>query len=185
MRYIIGFLLTIGLVIVVLILLFRGGGSPNTSTSPQTLPQYANNSTTDVRWTVDGPINSPQAHRQIQITVSQNQIEADVLQGYNGSVLRSKTYVNNPTSYAVLLHALFIDGYTKGNTAASVSDERGYCAGGDRFIYQVESNDKSHNQRFWYTTCGQGSYKGNVQLTNDLFKAQVPDYDSLTGDIPL
>jgi len=185
MRYIIGFLVTIGLVIVVLILLFHGGGTPKTSTSPQTLSQYANNASTDVRWTVDGPINSPQDHRQVQITVNQNQIEADVLKGYNGEVLRNKTYANNPTSYAVLLHALQIDGFAKGNTAADVSDYRGYCAAGDRFIYEVLTSDKSHKQRFWYTTCGQGSYKGNVQLTNDLFKAQVPDYDRLTGDVAL
>jgi hypothetical protein len=185
MRYIIGFLLTIGLIIVALILIFRGGGTSTTLTGSQVLSQYANNSTTDVRLTIDGPVNSPQEHRQIRITVSQNQITADVLQGYNSQVLRSNSYVNDPTSYVAFLRSLQLAGYTKGITTATARDERGYCPTGDRFIYEVITGNQSDKQRFWYTSCGQGSYKGNSQLTNVLFKAQVPDYDTLTGDVQL
>lgn len=184
MRYIIGFLITIGLIIVALILIFRGGSSPST-TSTQTLPQYANNATTEVRLTIDGPVNNPDAHRQIRVTVSQNQIEGAVLQGYNGQVMRSNTYANDATSYAAFLHSLQIAGFTKGNTAANASDERGFCPTGDRFIYEVITSNQSNKERFWYTTCGQGSFKGDSQLVNDLFQAQVPDYTTLTANVQL
>jgi hypothetical protein len=182
MRYIIGFLVTIGLIIVALILIFHGGGTPTPTVTAPVLSQYAT-SDTEVRLTIDGPVNSPEEHRQVRITVGQGQTEADVLQGYTGQVLKSQTTNNDSTSYAAFLHSLELAGFTKGSTDAKLRDERGYCPQGDRFVYEIIGSNQNDKQRYWYTSCGQGSYKGQSQLTNDLFRAQVPKYDTLVGNI--
>jgi hypothetical protein len=184
MRYIIGFLVTIGLIIVALILMFHGGS--NSGQTPQTtapaLSQYANTDT-QVRLTIDGPINSPTDHRQVRITVGQAQAEADVLQGYQGQVLKQQTTGNDSTSYAAFLHSLQLAGFAKGSTNAKLRDERGYCPQGNRFIYEIIRSDHKDQERYWYTSCGQGSFQGAAQLTNDLFRAQVSNYETLVGNI--
>ncbi len=183
MRYIIGLLVTIGLIVLLIILLFGGGGS-KVPKNAKTLSSYANTDAV-ARLTIDGPIIAPQNHHQIQITVGRDATTFEKVQGYDGSVIDTHTYDSSLNSYNAFLHALGRAGFTKGNVDASLSDERGYCPLGDRYIFELIEN-RNDVVRFWATSCGNPkTYGGNTSLTVTLFQAQVPDYDRLVQSFTL
>jgi hypothetical protein len=71
-------------------------------------------------------------------------------------------------------------GFTKGNADKALSDERGYCPLGSRYIFELIDENGKTIERYWATSCGKPkTYQGNVSLTRSLFQAQVPDYSRL------
>lgn len=184
MRYFLGFLVTMGLIILLIILLFSGGGKPKVPTTSKTLDSYAATNA-EVRMTIDGPINSEQQHQQLRITVGQSNVTFEQLQGYDGTVVNMQHYANSENAYAVFLLALNHMGFTQGSTDPKLQDERGYCATGDRYIFELKQNNKDL-ERFWATNCGKpNTYLGSLNPTIELFKAQVPNYNDLTENINL
>ncbi len=183
MRYFIGFLVTIGLIILVIVLLFGGGGKDKAKVPATSKPlvSYAS-SDAAVRLTVDGPINAEQNHRQTQITVTKNMVTYAELGGYKGVVRKSQAYTNTEAAYTSFLRALALAGFTSGDTSKDLQDERGYCAQGNRNIFELIQSNKDV-ERYWSTSCGKPkTYLGNSSLTISLFKAQVPNYDDLTNN---
>jgi hypothetical protein len=177
MRYFTGFLIAIGLIILIFVIILKGGGKA--SVPPINLNSYAN-SDAIVQLIIDGPINADQNHQEIEIDISQSENSIQLLKGYQGTVASSKLYQNNQEAYAVFLHALTLDGFTKGVASSSDSDERGYCATGERYILEL-TNGGNTIARYWATSCGgQGTYKGNVTATLNLFEQQIPDFATLT-----
>jgi hypothetical protein len=104
MRYFIGFLVTIGLIILLIVILLQGGSKSKVPSTSKTLESYSTTAAT-VRLTIDGPVNADQSHEALRITVGQDQTTFDQLQGYQGNVVKSQSYANNETSYNVFLHA--------------------------------------------------------------------------------
>jgi hypothetical protein len=93
MRFIIGILITIGLIVLILVLLLRGGGSTPT---PKTLKlsDYANSGST-AHYILDGPIVSDQEHQGVKIDVSADEVSFMLYRGYEGDVIKQQTYLNN------------------------------------------------------------------------------------------
>lgn len=181
MRYYIGLLISLGLIILIIFLLFFSP-SKNVPTTSKPLVDYANTGS-QVRLTIDGPINADQDHQEVQITVNQNIVTYAQLQGYDGSVANEQQFVNSESAYTVFLHALALAGFTEGNTSSALSDERGYCALGDRYIFELIEGGQDL-ERFWATDCGgTKTYEGNLALTLSLFEAQVPNYQTLVEHI--
>jgi hypothetical protein len=180
MRYFIGFLVTVGLLIILIILLFHSGSKTNVPTTSVTLVSYANTNS-QVRLTIDGPINADQIHQQIQITVNKDTVTYDQIQGYNNTVENQQQFDNNENAYDTFLHALQLAGFTEGDTGSALKDERGHCALGKRYIYELIQNGNDL-ERFWSTSCGNivKTYNGLESLTISLFEAQVPDYKALS-----
>ena len=183
MRYIWGLFVTIGLLILLIIILVRGGGNktvvPSTAKS---LISYADTNA-EVRMTIDGQINADSIHRQIRITVNRDNVNYEVLQGYNGRVITSQHFSNTGSSYNSFLHALSHAGYTRGKTDKAFADEKGYCPLGKRYIFEL-SQDNDQIERFWTSTCGKPkTYLGNSNLTVDLFEAQVPGFAELSQKV--
>lgn len=184
MRYFVGFLLTLGLIILVILLLFRGGGKPKVPATSKTLDSYASTSA-EVRMTVDGPVNADSMHNQIQITIDRQNVTFEHLQGYEGNSVKLQQYPNNQSAYTTFLLALAHAGFTRGNIDPALRDERGYCPLGNRFIFELIQDDRTL-QRFWATTCGKpATFLGNFSLVRSLFQAQVPDYNSQAASIGL
>ncbi|HEX7368489.1 MAG TPA: hypothetical protein VF261_02435 [Candidatus Saccharimonadales bacterium] len=179
MRYFIGFLITIGLIILILVLLLRGSGKPQPKPLDLTAHTYDGST---AQLIIDGPIVADQNHNEIQIDVTQNQVSLDLYQGYQQTPVNSKTYVNNASAYAVFLHALQHVGFTDGNNDKALSDERGYCPGGDRYIFSFMDSSGNNLMRYWSTSCAGAphTYKGVTSTTLWLFQQQVPDYNDLT-----
>jgi hypothetical protein len=178
MRYIIGLLLGIGLIVLLFVLIFRGGGStPKTLQKP--LVSYANTST-DVSYTDDYPVNIDQQHNVVVTTVGRDKINVQVMQGYQGTVIKNQEYPNNPTAYANFLRALDLNGFSQGDPSPALRDDRGQCALGHRYIYMI-SDGSNTIQRYWATSCGNiGSSKAHSSTIRELFRRQAPDYNKLT-----
>ena len=173
------------LIIILVIFLFVGGGKKNTPTTPaKTLPSYANTDAT-VSMTIDGPINGDDAHRAIKVTVGQNSRELDVIQGYSGTVIQTNPFYNSQNAYNVFLHAINLSGFTllRKGTSASL-DSTGQCALGERFTFTLEQ-DGNVISHLWTSTCGTstGNFAGNSPSLQQLFEAQITNYDTLTENV--
>lgn len=184
-RYFVGFIATLGLIILLIVLLFNGGGNkakvPSTS---KTLNSYA---TTDaeVSMTIDGPIVADQDHQQIRVVVSNNDATFQHVQGYQGDVINQQSYANNVDAFTNFLFALGRVGFTNGNRSSTLKDERGYCPLGDRYIFEL-TQDGQTIERFWATSCGgTKTYSGNLDTTITLFQRQIPDYGIQSQNISL
>jgi len=180
MRYFFGFLVTIGLVILVIILLVSGGGSKQPATKVD-LRQYAN-SDARAQLIVDGPIVSDQEHQQVEIDVDRNQVAYTLYTGYQRTIKTTKSYTNNNNAFNNFLYGLYQANYANGNTDKSLRDNRGYCVEGERYNFSFDDSTKNVLY-LWHTSCGQGTYKGNFAATLYLFKNQVPDLDTLTNEV--
>lgn len=188
MRYVIGFIGIIAILILIIVLIVRGaggGGGGNNASQNIDLADYAT-STSQVSYTVEGPVSASQTHQSIRISVDQSEATVEVIQGYEGHVTRSKTYPMNSSAYTSFLLSLKHAGYTLGDSNPDIKDERGYCPTGDRYVYELKDNDEEV-QRYWNTSCDakQGTFKGQSSLIGELFGLQIPDYDDVTSDVSL
>jgi hypothetical protein len=182
MRYVIWLAAVIGLIVVLVLLLFHGGGKPKTVIQP--LSSY---STTDASasMTVDGPVNSNQKHESYKITVDRTDVTFQQMTGYDGQVVTLQSYPNTESAYYVFLRAITGGGFTKGNKDPKLSDERGYCPLGDRYIFEF-SEYGNDLERYWTSTCGgTKTFNGNAGLVSTLFQNQVPDYGKLSENLSL
>ena len=183
MRYFIGFLITIGLIILLIVLLFHHGGGGKVPATKTPLINYASTDTV-VRETIDQTINAPQNHRTIKITVGRDNTTLELIQGYDGNPLTTKTYPMTESAYSAFLHALQHEGYTLGNDDSALKDERGYCPLGIRYVFEVVDGSGSDIERYWTTSCGgnvPATFRGKTSAIQQLFRLQVPDYDKLTA----
>jgi hypothetical protein len=184
MKYLIGLLIAIVVIIFIIIKLLTGGGG-GVVQKPAPLSDYADTDTT-MRYTVQNPTQATETHREIQITVGQDSSEIVIYKGYNGSVLSRKTYPMTEAAYRDFLRGLMISGdYTNGNPDKALRDESGYCAAGDRFVYEIVDGSGDVKQHFWSTSCGEKTFRGNIPIVQSMFQQQIPDYDTLTENIIL
>lgn len=179
MRFIVGIFITLGLLILVLVLLLRGG-----SPAPRrlTLTDYTHSDSV-ATWVMQGPITSQQTYQEIEIDVSNSNVTFTLFNGYQRDVAKSQTYPSNDDAYQNFLAALQQYNFTRGIVNADKYSEQGQCALGDRFIYTFTS-DSNQLMRYWHTTCGGGTSKATTATINTLFQKQVPDYDTfLNGTV--
>jgi len=159
------------LVMVVLVKVLTGGGK-----APSQQIDLGNYAHTDATVTllVDGPTKVDQDHRQVRISVSATRNTIAILQGYQGTVVASRSYTSNDAAFGAFLQALKLMNFTHG--AATPADYRGYCPASNRYVYTFDGGDKTHFT-YWTTNCGQGTYKGDRNPTRNLFREQVPQED--------
>jgi hypothetical protein len=180
MRFFTGFLIAIGLIVLLFVIILKSGGGPKTQ--PFNLNSYANSGAV-AQLVIDGPITADQTHQSVQISVGATQTTFQIIQGYQGRVQTSKTYENNETSYSAFLQALTVAGFTEGSKV-QIPNKQGYCADGERYTFQLLENS-SAILNYWSTSCGSGSgtFRGDTTQTVSLFQAQVPNYLDLTANL--
>lgn len=184
MRYFVGFLVTMGLIFLLVILLFRGSGKPKVPLTTKTIDSYATTNAETIL-TIDGQVNAASLHRQLRITVDRDDVTYEEIEGYEGHVTKMEHYSNNESAYTNFLLALGHAGFTNGDDSKLLRDERGYCAEGQRYIFELRQDNKDI-ERYWATSCGKPkTYLGVLSLTLELFQAQVPNYDELTRNVEL
>ncbi len=183
-RYLLGFTATIGLIILLIFLIFSGGSKSKVPSTSKSLDSYAVTNA-EVEMTIDGPVNSDQNHQSIKITVSNSFVTYQQIQGFQGNVVKLLSFPNNVNAYTNFLYSLEHTGYTLGDNSSKLKNELGYCPLGDRFIFKL-NQDGQVLERYWATSCGKPkTYKGNLNLTLTLFKAQVPGYSDLISKLNL
>ena len=173
-RNIIVSLIGIGLVVLVIVLLIKGftGGTAEPSNRVNVTKYVYDSSIATML--ADGPTVIDQDHRQARISVSNSQIEIDVIQGYQGKVIDTKSYANNAAAYNAFLQTLQREGFSKGRT--SKDDYRGFCPAGNRYVYSFSRN-QDEMFKYWATSCGQGTFEGDSDAVRQLFRRQIPPKD--------
>ncbi len=179
MRYFLGFLAAVALVIVVFILIIRGFGGRKPGLETQ-LVDYAKTETV-MRMVVEGKVNAEQNHRSLTVTVGRSSNVIELVQGYEGHVTESKTYESNENAYATFLRALQLQSYDKGDDNPDKQDSRGVCPTGKVYTFEIITGSATV-QRFWTTSCGGGTFRGNTGVVRQLFRAQAPDYIDIASD---
>lgn len=182
MKFLIGFLVTIGLLIVVFILIFRGAANNDETVTETPMVDYANTSTI-VQFTQKGPVTADQTHDELRITVSNVETAAEIFRGYQSNLVATQTFRNNPSAYADFLRALDLAGFDEGDDSEELRDDRGVCPTGSRFIMTIKDGDKEI-QRYWASDCkGTQSFQGKTETVMRLFRAQVPDYGKFVSSV--
>jgi hypothetical protein len=192
MRYAIAILAVIALILFG-VLIFGGNGKKKTPTSPtvtpKTLPDYAD-SDAKVRYTIFGHVVGNDDHREIRITVSKEERLIEILQGYQGQVIKTQFYDNSLASYDVFLRAIALGGFTLQAKNPTQTDSRGVCPLGQQYFYELlDTGDPLTDQRTWSTSCGakQGTFAGQASLIRRLFQNQFPpaEYNKFISGVTL
>jgi hypothetical protein len=177
MRYFVGFIVTIALIIILIVMLAGGGGKK--APVPKTgklLYEYAHTDA-EVKLTVDGPVNYDKTHQRVEISVTRSAVTYSQINDYTGTISSAQSFPNSEPAFDDFLHALYHSGFTLGDMSKALQDEKGLCPQGDRYVYELKQDGKQL-ERFWATSCGKPkSFLGNSGTVNELFKAQVPNYD--------
>jgi len=183
MKYFLGFLVSVGLIVGVFILILNGFKSDSPKLKQTALVDYASTSR-EMQYTMQGPVSADSIHQAIRITVGRDQTTIDIIKGYNDEVVNSQNYANNESSYAEFLRALDLSGYNRGNPDPNLKDDRGFCATGQRYTMEI-LDGSDVKQHFWTTSCGKGNFKGNANQVKTLFQKQIPDYSIVTQRVIL
>lgn len=184
---VIGVILTIVIMTMLIFRIIGGlrGGEERLPERPKPLSEYA---WTDakVRMTTVGTINSNEMHRVLQITVGRDNVEAVVMAGYQGRVIKSERFGNNPEAYKSFLSALDTVNFTHTQQPAPGANELGSCPQGQRYVFEIYDPEKTILYS-WSTSCSKrlGSFGGNITQTRVLFQAQVPDYNDFVWGVRL
>ena len=152
MRYFIGFMLLIALLIFLIVLVVMGRGSRGPVIPTRELASYSTTNA-QVSFRDDGQINANSEHRQIQITVDRRNVLYEEIAGYDGRVVNSKRFNNTENAYNVFLSALGHAGFTLRDKSEALVNEKGRCPLGRRYIFEMSEGSKLI-QRSWATSCG-------------------------------
>lgn len=180
----VGALVIIGILVIVLVSIFKPSNNNNTpAIPPVVLADYATE-TNSVSYMIDGITNAEENHRAVKITISNTSRTLEVISGYKGQVIKTKTYANNTESYKSFLAGLQTVGYIKQNPKNTSTNYLGKCPLGFRYLITT-SGIKNVPELLWTTNCGgtPGSFAGDLAAVRELFKNQIPDYDNLVSGI--
>ncbi|MEK7594173.1 MAG: hypothetical protein AAB436_00860 [Patescibacteria group bacterium] len=168
-------------------MLFTGGGNdkPKTVVTKKTLVSFADTDA-EVSLGIDGPINANSLHEQVRIEVNNNDATLNIIRGYDGDVVKTRSFANTENAYSAFLSALSTAGFTRGDKDEKLKSEAGACPLGMRYTFQFKDGTGKVLSRYWSTSCGgTKTYLGNTNLTITLFQAQIPDYSELVSDTSL
>jgi len=175
-RPIIAGLVALGVLILVIVIIVRLFSGPKASPlTPVDVGIYAHSNAT-AQLVMQGPNVLDANFRQIKITISQYKNEIDVIQGYQGHVIQTKTYDSNSAAFATFLQSQKLKGFSMG-TIKNMGDYRGYCPFASRYLYSFNDGN-SDLFNYWSTSCGgQGTFRGSAHDVRRLFIQQIPEND--------
>lgn len=184
MKYTIGFIAVILITILTFVLIWRGVMGGEDEVQPAPLTDYAI-STTAMRLTTEGQVNPDKLHRAIRITVSRSESRVEILKGYDGEVIKGKSYPSTDEAYFTFLRALDLMGYTEGKDKPEMADHRGYCPAGKRYLYEIVDG-VDLLQTYWSASCSKvGNFEGDDSGIRKLFEEQIPDYRKFVDNVDL
>lgn len=183
MKYFLGLLAAIGLIVLVFVLVIRGFSGGAKQEEPIDLVGYGN---TDayVRLTVEGPVVANQNHNAYQITIDRGQAKIETFKGYEREAIDTRTYDNNEEAYETLLLALDRSGFTRAIKEDRPTDPRGVCPTGNRYTYELVDGNSTILES-WSATCHKGTFRGESTQVRNLFTRQIPDFGRLTNKLNL
>ena len=173
----------VGLVYVIQILFFSGGG--NISLQADTSRSSLINTSADraVSVSVRGHIIADEDFRSYQIRVTPNERVFTTYRGYQKDTIENDTLENNIPAYEQFVYALSRAGLMNSSAFTGVAnDTRGICAAGFLYEFQIYQADKSLKM-LWTTSCSasRGSLGQGAKALESLFIEQIPDAQKKIG----
>lgn len=157
----------------------RTADNPNAA-DEQRRQQVTNiNSGRSLRMTVYGPVVANEERESYEISVTTTSRRFTAYKGYSQSQVASSDYDNTYEAYQQFAYALARAGFDKTReVSADQEDDRGACATGKRYVYELFENGTSV-KRIWTTNCNnvRGTYGGTNSVTYRLFQSQIPEFD--------
>ena len=183
-RFLLGIGLAIALLIILLIVIFSQT-SKTFAPTPKPMAAYSTDPSAQVAMLIDGPVNAPSLHNQVQVLVSNSVTTINIINGYDGMIKNSANFPMSISAFHVFLRSLEFADYNSGSTSPNLSQASGICPTGDRYIFTFNAEGRQL-ERFWTTSCNSAhTFNGDTGLTLELFEAQVPNYNDLTGNLNL
>lgn len=178
------FLSILGVVafIVVVIVIIATHSTPKSPAKPINLVNY-NIPSSSVTQISSGFLVADSVRQAIRINVTQNNVEIDILNGYNQTISKTESFTNNSTSYGVFLGALQNAMFTSSRVTSQINIF-GVCPVGETFQYQFYNGAKTASN-LWSTSCSfsDGNFAGNGPLIRQLFALQIPNYRDFTSTV--
>ncbi|MDQ3158630.1 MAG: hypothetical protein M3P98_00645 [bacterium] len=128
-----------------------------------------------------GPIVADSKHRELLITVNNAEIVAQIIQGYEGTVIKTSRFANNAAAYQAFLAALEDIYFNNSRIYTGARTSEGSCPTGRRYTYTLK-NAYEFDFETWGNSCNKdtGTFAGSNSQVEQLFKAQVPNIQDLT-----
>lgn len=187
MRYFIGLIIIIFIFVIGIALIFGGGKKQSgTKQVPKILPEYASTDA-QVSFATDGTITGDDQHRQIKITISRNRRLIEVIQGYSGKVIESRSQYNTQAAYSAFLKSLYNSGFTTSRKGAKLdADYSTICPLQNRYVMTLTQND-TNISRLWTSDCGTatGDFGGIFDQVQALFQEQITNYNDIVDQVTL
>ena len=145
-----------------------------------------NNPDSTVRFTIVGKTNAPEDHREIRFTITQTARRAEILKGYDGEVIKTLSLPNTPSSYQEFLYAIEAEGYTLERSEPTITDVRGQCSDGKKYLYTSRLNGVVTTD-LWSVSCSRkpGTFGGDRNGIVKLFERQFPDFNDFDRGVRL
>ena len=183
MKFVLGVLGVILVVLLAIILITRGGNR-EPAIRPVVVSEEAREGVSAV-FTTRGKLVGQDERRAIRISVNQDERRLEILSGYEEAVERAQVYPNTHAAFENFLIAMDLLGYNR-SRVSSIEDERGACPTGKTDIYEL----KEYSQqmvRLWDSSCGGklGTMAGSDATIRKLFEEQIPDYSKQIKDVDL
>lgn len=191
-RYATGILFIVGALVLIIVgfniirSMFTDDEAPKTQQQKSVNLIDAGKSGKSVRYTISGAILGEEQHREIRITIDPNTRRADIIQGYNGQVIKTSQVSNNKAAYDAFIAALNGAGFTSQINPQGRGTESQTCTLGQRYSYEVAPGT-SDAFRTWSNSCArkEGTFQGNRDQVQRLFQGQIPDYSAFAGNVSL
>jgi len=167
--------------------LIFGRKTPTTRTANvvavKTLPDYASTDA-DVVMTIDMPVIGHEEHNAVQITINREERTVDLLQGYQGLVIKTESFDNDQASFDVFLRAINSQGFVLEQKSIYKND-RDVCPTGSHYYYDLKNTGTENGDKhLWAVSCGiigtSASQRGPT--IRSLFQKQIPNYQKFLSD---
>ena len=180
LRYILGFLGFLAAIVFIIVLIFRlsGRNADQVVTDLAPTPRLVEmvDAGANFVFTEEGPIVAEEDHYKIRITVSSAGRRAEVIKGYQNTVVGQVNHANNTEAFRQFLSALDRAGFTT-ERETEFDSEAGVCSNGKRYIFESGSNGLVSKR--WSSNCREkGSQGGDVNALTKLFEKQIPEYNT-------
>lgn len=134
---------------------------------------------------VQGPVVAKEKYNSYRLIVSRTNRVMQVIQGYDNTVVKEERLDNTEAAFDVFLESLGRAGFDKTSGKFKDEDEKGVCANGRRYIFEIVDNDVEAF-RAWKTSCDKnlGSSAAPTAVRT-LFQKQFPNFAKFTAGLNL
>lgn len=150
------------------------------------LISYKDSDDTVTKLVTKGRIVGNDEYGEVHITIGRDSRTLQIFRGYQGRVIASENFGNNPDAYRVFLSALHNAGFTNSRRVSDTILPEGVCPTGKRYWYEIVTGEDTP-QSLWNTSCAsvRGNFGGDSNTVRWLFENQIPGFDDLTEDVDL